>query len=301
MAARGPDINRSLAAIAELMPSAQRVLQTLADPKTDLDGFFEAAAQFSQALEPVTGNLVELFDKGATTLAAIDAAGDSLGQGIAELPPTEAVALQTLTDASPVLRDLADITHGLRAGTRELPRTTDVLADALHAGTHVLRRTAVLTDPLDDVLRTLGTVARDPAAAGSVKKLTNALRQLRPSLRDLLAAQEGCNLLAVNLRNQGDAVSRGDEQGTWLSFLPFIDLQQGIRATAPTPGLHYNPYPHMNRQECEAGNEPFVQGTQIGNPAGLQPNSTEDTAPPQQATARAQAAGLLDTIAGTRR
>jgi virulence factor Mce-like protein len=301
VAARGPDINRSLAAIAELMPSAQRVLETLADPETDLDGFFEAAAQFSQALTPVADDLVDLFDKGATTLAAIDAAGDSLGEGIAELPPTEIVGLKTLTDISPVLRDLADITAGLRAGTRELPRTTEALADALHAGTHVLRRTRVLTDPLDDVLRTLGTVARDPAAAGSVKKLTKALYHLRPSLRDLLAAQEGCNLLAVNLRNQGDAVSRGDQQGTWLSFLPFVDFTQGVRADGPTPGLHYNPYPHMNRQECEAGNQPFIQGTQIGNPAGLQPDSTEDTAPPQQATARAAAAGLLDRIPGARR
>jgi virulence factor Mce-like protein len=300
LAARGPDINRSLESIARLLPPAQRVIEMLADPETDLAGFFQAAAQFSQALDPVTNDLVSLFDNGAATLAAIDAAGPSLGDGIAELPPTEAVALKTLTDATPVLRDLADITSGLRAGTRELPRTTDELSAALASGTHVLRRAEVLTTPLAGVLRTLGTVARDPAAAGSVRKLTESLRLLRPSLTTLLDAQVGCNLLAVNLRNQSDAVSRGDQQGTWLSFLPFIDLNQGVRATAPTEGLHYNPYPHMDRQECEAGNEPFLPGTQIGNPAGLQSNHTDDTAPPPGVTERARAAGLLDRIPGAR-
>jgi hypothetical protein len=164
----------------------------------------------------------------------------------------------------------------------------------------VLRRSAVLTTPLATVLRTLGTVARDPAASGSIRKLTESLRLLRPSLRTLYAAQAGCNLLAVNARNQSDAVSRGDDQGTWLSFLPFIDLNQGVRATAPTDGLHFDPYPHMNFQECEAGNEPFLPGTQIGNPAGLQSNHTDDTAPPADATARARAAGLLDRIPGAR-
>jgi virulence factor Mce-like protein len=300
VAARGPDINRSIESIADLLPPAQRVLAVLADPETDLAGFFEAAAQFSQALDPVSGELIDLFDSGATTLAAIDAAGDSLGQGIAELPPTEEVALRTLTHAAPVLRDLADITTGLRAGTRELPRTTNQLAAALESGTRVLRRTEVLTVPLAQVLRTLGTVARDPASAGAVRKLTTTLRHLQPTVRDLWAAQDGCNLLAVNLRNQGDAVSRGDAQGTWLSFLPFIDLDQGIRATDPSEGLHFNPYPIMNRQECEVGNEPFLEGTQIGNPAGLQPNHTDETAPPPEVTARARAAGLLDRIPGSR-
>jgi virulence factor Mce-like protein len=300
VAARGPDINESIEEIAKLLPPAQRIAEMLADPKTDLPGFFKAAAQFSQALDPVTGDLVDLFDRGATTLAAIDAAGDSLGQGIAELPPTEEVALKTLTDATPVLHDLAGITSGLRAGTRELPHTTRELTGALRSGTRVLRRTPILTVPLAKVLATLGTIARDPAAAGSVRKLTEALGQLRPSLRTLLAAQAGCNLLAVNLRNQGDAVSRGDQQGTWLSFLPFIDPNQGLRATTPTNGLHYNPYPHMNRRECEAGNEPFLPGTQIGNPAGLQSNHTDDTAPPAGVTERARAAGLLDRIPGAR-
>ena len=72
--------------------------------------------------------------------------------------------------------------------------------------------------------------------------------------------------------------------------------------SAPAPDLHLNYYPNMNAQECEAGNEPFNADEQaIGNPAGLQPTTTEDTDPPAIATRRARAAGLLDHIPGAAR
>ncbi len=301
VAGRGPDINRALVATSELLPPLQRVAELLADPRTDLAGFVKAAASFSATFAPVADELGALFDDGATTLAAIDAAGTSFGDGIAELPPTQEIALKTLVDVSPVLRDLADITSGLRAGTRQLPRTTAQLTGALRSGTTVLRRTRELTDPLDTVLTTLGTIARDPASAGAVTKLTEALTLLQPSLDTLYGAQVGCNILAVNLRNQSDAVSRGDEQGTWLSFLPIIDLEQGVRATNPSPDTHFNPYPVLDESECEAGNEPYLPGTQLGNPDTIEPNFTDETSPPGEATARARAAGLLDHIPGATR
>ncbi len=299
-AARGPDINRALSAISALMGPAERVVKLLASEKTDLDGFIQGAAQFSGALAPVAGELGDLFDKGAVTLAAIDAAGPAFGEGLAELPPTEAIALKTLNDATPVLRDLADITTGLRAGTRELPRTTAELSGALTSGTRVLKRTREVTDPLDLSLTVLGTVTRDPAAGGAVVGLTESLKLLRPTLDALRAAQVGCNLLAVNLRNQSDAVSRGDQQGTWLSFLPLISTDQGFRATSPSPNLHYDPYPRMDETECEGGNEPFSPGVAIGNPDSTEPaGPLDETSPPQNATRLARSAGLLDRIPGT--
>lgn len=301
VAGRGPDINDSLGAISELMVPLQRVAETLASPETDLDGFIDGVAQFSGALAPVAGELGELFDKGAITLAAIDDARGAFGRGIDELPPTEVVGLRAMRNVTPVLRDLADITGGLRAGTRELPRTTAQLDAALVSGTRVLRRTEQLTDPLTASLRTLGVVARDPAAGGAVEKLTTGLRLLRPTLDQLRAAQVNCNVLALNLRNQSDAVSRGDQQGTWLSFLPLISTDQGFRQTSPSPNLHYNPYPRQDATECESGNEPFAPGRSIGNPASTEPATTEITRPPASATRRARAAGLLDTIPGASR
>lgn len=300
VAARGPDINRALVAVSDLMGPAERIARLLASDETDLDGFIQGAAQFSGALAPVAGELGELFDKGAITLKAIDDAGPALGEGFAELPPTEAVGLKALNDITPVLRDLADITDGLRAGTRELPRTTAQLSGALTSGTRVLKRTPELTRPLDTALVVLGNVSRDPAAGGAIRGLTESLELLNPTLAQLRAAQVGCNLLAVNLRNQSDAVSRGDQQGTWLSFLPLISLDQGVRATDPSENLHYNPYPIMNEQECEGGNEPFAPGVSVGNPPSQEPaGPLDETSPPQNATRLARSAGLLDRIPGS--
>ena len=299
VAGRGPDINRALVATADLLPPLQSTMELLAEPETDLDGFIDGAARFSGTLAPLAEDLARLFDNAAVTLAAIDAAGSAFGEGIAELPPTQAVAQRALTNVSPVLRIAADLTGGLRAGTRELPATTNALADALEAGTGALRRTPELADPLDQVVRTLGTIARDPAAEGSLIKLTEALQLLQPTLNDLYAAQAHCNLLAVNLRNQGDAVSRGDQQGTWLSFLPLMDFSQGFRATTPSEHTNYNPYPILDETECESGNEPFVVEGQFGNPQTKEPSGPlDETAPPADATARARAAGLLDPIEG---
>ena len=298
VAGRGPDINRALVATNELLGPLQRVVELLADPKTDLAGFVDGAADFAATFAPVAGELGQLFDDGATTLAAIDAAGSRFGEGIEEFPPTQAIAQRTFIDISPVLRDLADITAGLRAGTRELPRSTAALTDALRSGTTVLSRTTELTDPLNTTLRTLGTVARDPATAGAVRKLTEALPLLQPSLDSLLDAQAGCNLLAVNARNQSEAVSRGDQQGSWLSFLPIIDFGQGVRATEPSPDTHYNPYPILDETECEAGNEPYLPGRQLGNPSTIEPGTLDETQPPVEATRLARSAGLLDAIPG---
>ena len=296
VAGRGPDINESLGAISELMVPLQDVAQTLASPRTDLDGFLEGLARFSGALAPVAGDLGDLFDKGAITLKAIDDAGNAFGEGIDELPPTERVGLKTMIDIAPVLRDLADITGGLRAGTRELPRTTTQLDRALRSGTRVLGRTKQLTDPLTTTLRVLGTVARDDASSGAVTKLTAGLRLLRPTLSQLRTAQVNCNVLALNLRNQGDTVSRGDTQGTWLSFLPLVSLDQSFRQTKPSATLHFNPYPREDAKECESGNEPFTSGQVIGNPPTTEPKTVPITSAPAVATRRARAAGLLDHI-----
>ena len=56
--------------------------------------------------------------------------------------------------------------------------------------------------------------------------------------------------------------------------------------STPSAELHANPVPTNNATECETGNEPFAEGQQIGNPAGTQPNRTEETTAPAAATAR---------------
>jgi hypothetical protein len=51
----------------------------------------------------------------------------------------------------------------------------------------------------------------------------------------------------------------------------------------PAPGLHFNPYPNGaapgQPRECEAGNEPYLPGLQLGNVPGNQGTTTELTSP----------------------
>jgi virulence factor Mce-like protein len=301
LAGRGEALNRTIGATSRLLPPAQRVVDVLADPETGLSEFVDGLAGVTSALAPVAGTLADLFDNGATTLEAIDRGGDALGRALEVLPETERVGLDALLSATPVVGDLADIAVQLRPGSRRLPEASRRLAAALDSGTRVLRRTPELATPLEGTLRSLRRVSRDPAAAGSLRKLTETVDLLLPTLQYLGPGQTVCNMGAIFARNLGGTISQGDSSGNWLSFMPIMRNEQVLRFAEPDTDLHVNPYPVADATECEAGNEPYAHGRAIGNPAGLQPTTTDETAPPEVVTARARSAGLLDHIPGARR
>ena len=300
-AGRGPDINRSIAAMRRLVPPLQRVSQTLADNRTNLNGFVAGIASTMGALVPVAGDLGQLFHNGATTLKAIDDAGPALEQTLEKLPGTEAVATTALHDITPVLGDLADLTVALRAGTTKLPSTVDRLSTALAAGTVTLRRTSQFTKPLTATLNGLDAIATDPRAPSAVDGLTKTVTLLQPTLDDLEAAQLNCNVGGLFARNTSDAITRGDTLGTWLAFVPIQRSQQSDHEKTPDPDLHVDTVPTLNAGECESGNEPYKPGQVIGSPPGRQPNTTEDTSPPPGVRERAAKAGLLDPVPGASR
>src|SRR5213078_1054446 len=102
---------------------------------------------------------------GATTLKALDDAGDGVGRTLDALPATEAVATNTLADARPVLGDAVAIARGLRSGTPLLPTATHRLNRALDAATPLLadvHRTQAAAR-LGAALDALGAVVRNPA------------------------------------------------------------------------------------------------------------------------------------------
>jgi hypothetical protein len=94
-------------------------------------------------------------------------------------------------------------------------------------------------------------------------------------------AQLKCNYLGVYWRNITSALSEGDSSGTWLRTLALGGNTENVATAGPSPNLHFNPYPNTSapgqEQECEAGNEPYLPGQQLGNVPGNQGTSTEDT------------------------
>ncbi|HEV7363116.1 MAG TPA: MCE family protein, partial [Solirubrobacteraceae bacterium] len=153
---------------------------------------------------------------------------------------------------------------------------------AVEVGTPVLRRATGLADRLGDSLHALDDLVRDPATDGSVRRLTDVVGSLAPTLRFLNPFQVRCNYLALWTRNASSAVSEGDANGTWFRFIPIVQTPETLQSATPAPALHANVYPHTGQNgECEAGNEPYLPGQQIGNVPGQQAGSTELTGPPQ--------------------
>lgn len=294
LAGRGTAVNQAVASARLLMPPLERVTRVLASPRTDLEGLVRGAASATRALEPVAPELASLVDRGATTFEAGDAAGDSLGTAIGELPPTEVVGTRALTRATPVLEDAAEIMRAIRPGARLLPSASRRVADAIDATTPVLRRAPAVLDPLRTLLASIEVVASEAGNSGSLDVLLSTVSSLGDTLRVLTPAQVQCNAGGIWARNVPGTLLEGDADGPWLNFLLLTAPSQILQSAEPAPDLHATPYPNETADECEAGNEPFLPGRQVGNPPGRQPNTTETTSPPPGVRELAEGAGLIE-------
>jgi phospholipid/cholesterol/gamma-HCH transport system substrate-binding protein len=296
LAGRGSSFNQAIEATNRLLPPLQRVLRVLVSPDTDLPGFVDGAAATTRALAQVAGPLGSLFDRGAVTLAALDAAGDSLGATIEALPPTEAVGTRSLRRLTPVLADAAAIARGLQPGARVLPAASRDLADAVDAAIPVLRHTTGRT--LGATLASLERFARDPAPLGAARKLLGATDTLEPFLRFLAPVQLTCNVFGTWARNITSTGSEGDVNGTWTRLVPQFGSDQVYQQASPDPDLHLNFYPNETTGECESGNETYTPGRHVGNPPGSQGTAHEETRPPPGVPELARDAGLLPPAPG---
>jgi hypothetical protein len=215
------------------------------------------------------------------TFGALAGVRQRLGETIAELPATEAQATQTLRVARPLLADATLLMRDARPGTRLLPTATVRLDHAIDSGLPVLRRALTLADELKATLDAVDTLSRDPATTTTLQKLDATLALARPLLDYIAPMQTRCNYLGLWTRNANSSISEGDATGNWFRTLVIANTAEFTSAAQPAPELHANPYPHTAAPgqdgECEAGNEGYGPGQQIGNPAGNQGRSTEPT------------------------
>jgi virulence factor Mce-like protein len=295
-AGRGVSFNEVIASTRELLPPAQRVLAVLVAPGTDLRGFISGAAAATGALAPVAVTLGDLVDRAAVTLAALDAAGNAVGETIEQLPPTEAVGTRALQRSAPVLADAAAIARALRPAAPLLPGASAKLAGSLEAATPVLRNTTGKT--LGAALAGFDRFVSSPAPLGSARKLRAASATLLPLLRFLEPVQLVCNVFGTWGRNLASAGSEGDANGTWLRFIPIVGSNQIYQSSTPDPELHVNFYPNEDGTECESGNETYTPGRHIGNPPGKQGTAAETTSQPPGVADLARRAGLMVPVPG---
>lgn len=284
LAGRGADLNAVIAEAPPLLDRFERVARTLSDERTDLRGFVRGADAFVGEVAAEAARLGSLVENADTTAGAFDAARAELADAIGQLPPTQAAATSALAAARPVLRDATALARDLRPGTRVLDTAGAELHRALDTGIPVLRRTTALADRLDETLEAVRGLSADPLTRSALDRLIATAESAGPTVEFLAPFQLRCNYLGLWTRNVNSTISEGDNAGTWFRTLVVLGIPEMLPAATPSETLHANPYPHAAAPgqdgECEAGNEGYEPGRQIGNPPGNQGRSTEATGPP---------------------
>jgi hypothetical protein len=117
-----------------------------------------------------------------------------------------------------------------------------------------------------------------------------------------MPAQVSCNVISLFTSGfAGVFGTVGTGAGPSLGALFLEDtgaVGESFQNARPSSNAGIDPIPNENGKECEAGNEPWTGKQQLGNPPGLQSNTTRATVPPPGVPELAQRAGLLRAPAG---
>jgi ABC-type transporter Mla subunit MlaD len=278
---RGIAFNAALADAPELLTRLDRVMANLGDPRTRLGRLIPSLERVATAVAPVSSQLGSMIEASDVTFGALAGVRDELGQTISELPATEAQATHTLRLARPLLADATLLLRDVQPGTRLLPTATLTLDRAVDTGLPVLRRALTLSDDLKGTLGAVERLSREPGTTTTLQKLDGTLAAAGPLTSYVTPMQTQCNYLGLWTRNANSSISEGDANGNWFRTVVVANTGEFTSAATPAPELHANPYPHTAAPgqdgECEAGNEGYEPGQQIGNPPGNQGRATEPT------------------------
>lgn len=289
---RGGDLNTTIGNLRPLTERLDPVMRVLASPRTRLGRFFLASGDVAAQVAPVAETQARMFVVLNETFAALaGVARPFIQETISRTPPTLDTANRTLPRIRPFLRNTTVLFDLLRPGAQALAETAPDIEAALVAGTPAVRNSPKLNAQLAPTAASLLAFNDDPDVRTGLSQLIETSDELGPTLRFITPAQSVCNYATLLLRNTQSQFQLGDDLGTWQRFLLFQTPQgpnnEGTPSSAPANGggdagnfLHVNPYPNTaspgQTRECEAGNEPYLQGQQvIGNVPGNQGTTTE--------------------------
>jgi virulence factor Mce-like protein len=283
-AGRGADFNETLVRLPKLLGGATRVARNLADPRTNLAGLLGGLDLTLGELDPVAPQLGSLVSASSVTAGALASVSGRLADAIGQTPSTEIAGIRALRAARPVLTDAARLVHDIRPAAPLLRPATLRLHTALRTGTPVLRRATGLADRLNDTLGAVRDLSADPDTRDTLRRLLATLISAKPTLDFSAPGQLKCNYLGLWTRNVASTISEGDASGTWFRTVVVAGIDEAMAAAKPSATLHVNPYPNTAAPgqdgECEAGNETYLPGQQIGHVPGNQGRTTESTSPP---------------------
>ena len=290
-AGRGASINQAIGALRPLLRDIIPVARNLSGQETNLPRFIRALSNAARIVAPAAETQAQLFVSLDRTFAGLrEVARPFIQDSISEGPETLDAAIEGFPVQRPFLANTEGLFRELRPGVRALRGAAPELADALEVGTPTLRRLPALNERLAALLTELERFSTDPLVPRGIRRLTDTVRTLNPTLQFLAPTQTTCNYVALWFRNISSLLSEGDANGTWQRFIivatPSGPNSESGPSSGPADGptvenhLHTNPYPNTaapgQPRECEAANEPFLKGkTVTSNVPGTQRAATE--------------------------
>ncbi len=292
LAGRGVDLNRTFAALPELLEDLTPVMQTLSAPSSELRGFFGELADFTRIAAPVAQDLAGGFTTGANTFEALSRNPEALDETIAESPETLDVAIRELPVQRGLFRALAQIADEATGAASELRTSAPVVSRALAVGTDVLPETTRLSDDLRGSLRALGDLGRSPLANLTLRGLLTTTGTANPTLQYLGPHVTVCNYWNLYWTLIADHLSERVPSGT-LQRIQVKEVPPGQRnglssfgAARPADGtgalggpgpdpaaLHFQQYgravDEQGKADCENGQRGYLNRVAEGAPADL--------------------------------
>jgi virulence factor Mce-like protein len=190
---RGADLNETIGKLPELEDRLTSVMANLADPRTNIQGFFSELDDAARVVAPVSKTNARLFTTMADTFGAISRDERALKDTIAEAPDTLDTGTRSLRVQRPFLAHTAALSSDIDAAAVELRRALPGVNGALVAATPVQRRVTQLSGPLQDALDALDRLVAAPTTNGSLRGLQATIGTVAPQARFLGPYITVCN------------------------------------------------------------------------------------------------------------
>jgi virulence factor Mce-like protein len=193
LAARGSDLNDTIASLPPLFGHLAPVARYLSAPSTELTRLLNSLEGFMGTVAPVAQTNARLFTEMATTFEAISRDPNALEATIAESPSTEQVSTDSLKVQQPFLVNLSALGRALAPATAELGAALPNINPAIETGTRTLARTPSLNANLQQVLDSLKKLSLAPGTNVAINALTSTVGTLNPMVKYLGPYQTVCD------------------------------------------------------------------------------------------------------------
>jgi ABC-type transporter Mla subunit MlaD len=229
-AQRGASLNRTIEEAPRFFRHLEPVTRTLAEPETDLAGFFDELGDAARVVAPVADRYAHGFEAGADTFEAWSRDPEALKDTISKSWPTMDVGIRSFRAQRPFLRDFRDFSASLERAAAHMPTALPRIIPAIETGTPVIRRSARMNRQLQATLASLGQLMEDPGTGRALRGVTDLTHILNPLVRFVGPYITVCNYFNYAWTHTGDVVSEPDVTGTSQRAL----LNQAPRTVNPT-------------------------------------------------------------------